>query len=289
MEVKNPLKGKAIVHEIDNLERIKKRDASIVRANKTMIVITKIVEASPFALSKPNIEYWNYNLTRADVRIPGGTRVINPQEFNALIVAGQAFALAIFAVITVFFNAPIGVMLSISTVFLGNTVPMRIVRSTVKVKDMEIVENFADFYLMIHYVLLASAGTPISGIMKSFDKTTNSDEMHRFIDVCIHNIDTYGEYEGTRHIGKHYREIPQVGKLMRLIRQANEGGDVRAELIGFRDELLAAKKHTIRKRMEKVIMQAKMSFNILLPILFQAIASAAAIYLEDLSLTGSFL
>ena len=289
MEVKNPLKGKAIVHEIDNLERIRKRDASIVRANKTMIVITKIVEASPFALSKPNIEYWNYNLTRADVRIPGGTRVINPQEFNALIVAGQAFALAIFAVITVFFNAPIGVMLSISTVFLGNTVPMRIVRSTVKVKDMEIVENFADFYLMIHYVLLASAGTPISGIMKSFDKTTNSDEMHRFIDVCIHNIDTYGEYEGTRHIGKHYREIPQVGKLMRLIRQANEGGDVRAELIGFRDELLAAKKHTIRKRMEKVIMQAKMSFNILLPILFQAIASAAAIYLEDLSLTGSFL
>ena len=142
---------------------------------------------------------------------------------------------------------------------------------------------------MIHYVLLASAGTPISGIMKSFDKTTNSDEMHRFIDVCIHNIDTYGEYEGTRHIGRHYREIPQVGKLMRLIRQANEGGDVRAELVGFRDELLAAKKHTIRKRMEKVIMQAKMSFNILLPILFQAIASAAAIYLEDLSMTGSFL
>ena len=55
--------------------------------------------------------------------------------------------------------------------------------------------------------------------------------MHRFVDCCIHYIDTYGEYEATKFITRQYREIPQVGKLMRLIRQANEGGDVRAELV----------------------------------------------------------
>jgi hypothetical protein len=76
---------------------------------------------------------------------------------------------------------------------------------------------------------------------------------------------------------------------MRLIRQANESGDVRAELLGFRDELLAAKKYAISKRMEKLVNQAKMSFNILLPVLLQAILSAMAIYIEDLKLTSTFM
>ena len=80
-----------------------------------------------------------------------------------------------------------------------------------------------------------------------------------------------------------------MGKLMRLIRQNNDGGDVRAELIGFRNELLSAKKYAIRKRMEKLILKANRSFNILLPILVQAIISAMAIYFKDISMTSSFL
>jgi hypothetical protein len=76
---------------------------------------------------------------------------------------------------------------------------------------------------------------------------------------------------------------------MRLIRQANEGGDVRAELVGFRTELLEARKYAIQKRMEKLVMKAKASFNILVPILIQAVISAMAIYFEDLSLTSTFL
>lgn len=89
--------------------------------------------------------------------------------------------------------------------------------------------------------------------MKSYQKTTDSEEMKHFVDVCVHYIDTYGEYDATRHIAKAYREIPEVAKLMRLIRQANEGGDVKAELIGFRNELLNARRHAIENRMNKLI------------------------------------
>lgn len=289
LEIKNPLTGRALSTELDHLERVRKRDESIIRANKLMLTVTNIIENSPFSLSKSLHDYWKYNLERADIRIPGGARVIRPQELNALIKSAQIIMSILCGIIVILFSAPVGAMLFIATLVIGSTLPMQIIRSMVKVKDMEIIENFADFYLMIHYVLLASSGTPISSVMKSFDKTTDSKEMHRFIDVCVHNIDTFGEYEATRHIARHYREIPQVGKLMRLIRQANEGGDVRAELVGFRDELLAAKKYAIEKRMNKLIEQAKLSFNILLPILFQAIVSAMAIYVEDLKLTSTFM
>jgi hypothetical protein len=286
-EVKNPLKGKALTNELKYLDQVKKRDASIIKANRTMQSITKIIEKSPLALSKSYIEYWSYNLSRANIRIPGGSRIIKPEEFNAIISVVELFVVAIGVIITIFVNMPFGVMLIILAITLASVLPMGYVRSIVISKDSEIVENFADFYLMIHYVLMASAGTPLTSIMKSYDKTTDSEDMHRFIDVCIHYIDTYGEYEGTRYIAKQYREINEVGKLMRLIRQANEGGDVRAELIGFRNELLNAKRYELQKRMDKLVLKAKMSFNILVPVLIQAIISAMAIYLDDLSLTST--
>lgn len=288
LEIRSPFKGKAITNELDLLDRIKKHDDNVIRANRSLASITKIIENTPLRLDKSYIDYWTYNLERADVRVPGGYRVIKPQEFNALIKAAEVILVAFFLLIAIFISIPVGLVAIIVIVAVASTLPMMAVRSTVKVKDNEIVENFADFYLMLHYVLLASAGTPIAGIMKSYDKTTSSKEMHRFINVCIHYIDTYGEYEATRFISRQYREIPQVGKLMRLIRQSNEGGDVRAELIGFRNDLLSAKKYAIRKRMEKVVMKAKMSFNILMPILVQAVISAMAIYADDLSLTSSF-
>lgn len=289
LEVRNPFKGKALTNELEHLDRVRKRDESIVRNNRIISTVTKIIENSPFALSRSYVDYWSYNLERANVRIPGGSRVMRPQEFNALIKIVELAVIGLSILITVLISAPVGVMLFVVTVVLASTLPMQTIRQTVKAKDNEIVENFANFYLMLHYVLLASAGTPISGVMKSFDKTTDSEEMHRFIDVCIHYIDTYGEYEATRYISRQYREIPQVGKLMRLIRQANEGGDVRAELIGFRNELLAAQKYAISKREEKIVKTAQASFNILVPILIQAILSAMMIYLEDLQLTSTFL
>lgn len=287
LAVKNPLRGRALSHELNHLDKVKKHDESIIRANKTLNLLTKIIERTPLAMDKSSIEYWQYNLSRANVRVPGGMRVIKPIEFNAVVKTVGVLVAIVALIITLLINAPAGVMLFIMDVVFASTLPMMMIRNIVKQKDMEIVENFANFYLMLHYVLLASAGTPIIDILKSYDKTTESEEMHRFIDVCVHYIDTYGEYNATRYIAKQYREISQVGKLMRLIRQANEGGDIRAELIGFRNELLQAKVYAMEQRRDKLIARARASFNILMPILVQAIASAAAIYMDDLSIAGS--
>lgn len=287
LKVKSPFRGKAITSELTHLDKVQRRDEYIVQANKRISTLTKIIEKTPFSLDPSNIDYMTYNLERADIRIPGGYRVYRPQEYNAMVKTVQAFIILIGLFILIF-NAPMGAVIILLTIIFGNSIPMMYIRSLVKSKDEEIVDNFADFYLMLHYVLLASAGTPMASMIKSYDKTTSSEEMHKFVDVCLHFIDTYGEYGSTRYIAKQYREIPEVGKLMRLIRQANEGGDVRAELIGFRNELIAAKKYSIQKRMEKAVMKAKASFNILLPILIQAVISAMAIYFSDLKLTSSF-
>ena len=289
LKVRNPFRGKTVVRELNHMTNVRKHDEAIIRANKMIRIATNIVEKSPFAMNKLNIEYWAYNLTRADVRIPGGARVMQPEEFNAIVKIITFLVCVIGVVLAIFINIALGTLICLLAIIFSSTMPLTFVRTTVRKKDAEIINNFADFYLMIHYVLLANASTPISGIMKSYDKTTNSDEMHRFVNICIHYIDTYGEFEATHHIAKVYREIPEVGKLMRLIRQANEGGDVRAELMGFRNELLEAKKYAIEKRMNKLINRAKASFNILMPILVQAIISAMAIYLEDLKGVTSFL
>lgn len=287
LNVRNPFRGKTITKELNHIENVRKHDEAILRANSLIKAFTNLIEKSPFAMSDLNKDYWVYNLTRADIRIPGKARVYRPEEFHAVITTIQIVVCIIALILAVFINLTLGIVIIGVTLVLGSTLPMMIIRSTVKNKDMEIVEHFADFYLMLHYVLLASASTPLSGVMKSYDKTTNSAEMHKFIDTCIHYIDTYGEFEATNYIAKQYREIPEVGKLMRLIRQANEGGDVRAELMGFRNELLAAKKYAIEKRMEKLVARAKASFAILMPILIQAIISAMAIYFDDLGIAAT--
>lgn len=287
LQVRNPLRGKAITHELDHLDKVKKRDEAILRSNRMIQFFTNIIEGSFLKLDKSYIDYHTYNLTRANIRIPGKYRIMKPQEFNAIVKTYMMIGVAVGLLTSLLVSSVLGVFIVILSIFIAITIPMRVVRGIVKSKDMEIVLNFADFYLMIHYTLLASAGTPIAGIMKSYDKTTDSEEMHRFIDVCIHYIDTYGEYEGTRYIAKQYREINEVGKLMRLIRQANEGGDVRAELMGFRQELLDAKKYVIEKKMDKLVMKAKISFNILIPILVQAVISAMAIYFDDIMAAGA--
>lgn len=289
LKVRNPMRGKIITKELEHLDNVKKHDESIIRANRMISSFTSVVEHSPFAFNKSNSDYWAYNLSRANIRIPGGVRLMKPEEFNAIVVSTVALICSISMVIGILFNLTLGFVLFSASIVLGSTLPMIIVRQKVKEKDLEITENFADFYLMIHYVLLASASTPISGIMKSYDKTTDSVEMHRFIDVCIHYIETYGEFEATSYIANQYREIPEIAKLMRLIKQVNEGADIRAELVGFREELLDAKEYAIQKRMEKLVMKAKASFNILMPVLIQAIVSAMAIYLDDLGVASTFI
>ena len=288
-KVKSPFKSKGIISEMDYIEQVKKRDASILRAQQMMTNITRIVEMTPFNLAKSQVEYWQYNLNRADIRIPGKTRIMKAEEFNAVIKMVTFAVVVIGVTMAIIANALLGAVIIMSAIMISSFMPMAIVRQTVKAKDMEIKEHFSDYYLMIHYVLIANANTPLDRIMRSFARTTDSKEMKRYVDVCIHYIDTYGEYEATRHIAKDYKELPEVGKLMRLIRQANEGGDIEAELNGFRQELIAAKRYAITKRMEKLVSRARASFNVLMPILIQAIISAMSIYWKDLGGASNFL
>ena len=287
--IRSPFKGKGITRELDYMDKVRKHDLSVMRANKMMTWMANFVAHTPFNLSTTSREYWNYNLSRAGIKIPGGARLMRAQEFHGMVTFAAMCCAAVSIIILVFVNSILGWLLLITIVVSAATMPMAMIRGTVREKDLEIKENFADYYLMLHYVLISSSSTPLEGIMKSYAKTTSSKEMQRYIDACVHYIDTYGEYEATRYIAKDFREIPEVGKLMRLIRQANEGGDIEAELMGFRTELLKAKQYALEKRMEKLIARARASFNLLMPILVQAILSAMAIYISDLGLMSTFM
>lgn len=287
--IKSFRKGKGIISELDYIDKVRKRDASILRQNKFISYITGVVESTAFKSNKANKEYLEYNLERAGVKIPGGSRYMRADEFNAIVVAISAAVIAVSLIVMILANYVIGIVMVIFTIVVAGTMPMMYLRQTVKVKDDEIRANFSDFYLMLHYVLIAGAKTPLSGIMRSYAKTTDSKEMKHLVDVCTHYMETYGEYAGTQYIAKSYREIPAMGKLMRLIRQANEGGDIESELLGFRAELLNEKRYTIERRTDKLINRARASFNILLPILLQAILSAMSIYLSDMGLIQTFV
>lgn len=282
--IRSILKGRAIRTELKYIDEVKHRDEYIIRTNNNIRRITRFIENTPFSLNKAYRDYWNYNINRAGIRIPGGSRYMKAEEFNALIQMVALFSMGIAILIIAFINSMLGWVLLIFVIVITNYCPMMIVRQMVKEKDMEIRSNFADFYLMIHYVLIASSGTPLISVLKSYEKTTTSKEMHRLVDVCTHYIDTYGEYEATRYIAKDFRELPEIGKLMRLIRQVNEGGNIKAELLGFRTELINEKKYNMGKKMEKLVGRAKLSFNILMIVLVQAILSAMSIYLSDLGL-----
>lgn len=288
-KVKSPFRGRGVASELTYIEQVRKRDASILRANKAIKWATDLIEGTPLCLSKERIDYWQYNLNRANVRVPGKSRVIKAVEFNAIIKVVTMAICAVGIIIILIANVILGMLLIGFTVVVSSMMPITFLRQIVKSKDMEIKENFADYYLMLHYVLIAGANTPIESIMKSFAKTTNSKEMKQYIDVCIHHIDTYGEYEATRHIAKDYRELPEVGKLMRLIRQVNEGGSIESELQGFRAELINAKRYALSKKMDRLVIKARASFNILMPILVQAVISAMSIYWSDMGLMSTIL
>lgn len=282
-------KGRGITNELNYIIKVRKYDARVIQYNKLIARVTKFVEHSPFRMNNSETEYLEYNIRRANVRIPGGSRVYKGSEFHAMVVFISFCICLVGLFVTVFANYIIGIMIIISTIVLSGTLPMMILRGIVKDKDLEIKENFADFYLMLHYVLLANSKTPLVSVMKSYAKTTDSTEMIHLVDVCIHYMDTYGEYEGTTHISNAYREIPLIGKLMRLIRQKLAGADVDTELMGFRKELLDAKRYAIEKRTDKLINRAKASFNLLMPILFQAVLSAMSIYFSDMGLIRTFV
>lgn len=286
--IKSFRKGKGITSEINNVNEIKSRDKFILQSNKWLGRITRLVQKTPFNIPSNTKEYMQYNLNRAGIKVPGGFRNMSAEEFNAIVKLTGVTMLVLGLLVTLLFSSIFGLMVIVSTIVITGILPMKMVRQVVKEKDREIKENFSDFYLMLHYVLIIGGQTPLDKLMRSYAKTTDSLEMARFVDNCVGHIDTNGEYGATMLIARDYREIAEVGKLMRLIKQMYDGADIQQELLGFRAELMKEKKYIIEKKMNKLIANAQRSFNILTIILIQAIISAMALYLPDISSITTF-
>lgn len=278
------MKSRGIRKELKNIQELKNRDEYIIKVNKVMGLMSSRVENSAFRLSLQSKEFMQYNINRAGITVPGGFRIMNAEEFNAVIKIVTAALLVVSLLIAVIKSMSLGIMLAVIVLMLSGSLPMIVLRSIVAAKDAEIVKNFLDYYLMIHYVLISGANTPLDKIMRSYYKITESQEMKRFIDNCVNHIETYGEYQATNLITKDYREIAEVGKLMRLIRQLYDGSDIEQDLMGFRSELIKNKRYEIEDTMNKIVTKARLSFNILTILLVQAILSAMSIYLPDLGM-----
>lgn len=277
-----------INNAISNIEKLRERDKAIIKINKALQTLTNIVQGSIFRLDKNTKNYYAYNLKRAGIKVPGGYRYLEAEEFNAIIICAGAVLISLSLAIFLILNPIFGVVCMVASLTAVSVLPMVIIRSIVTKRNKEIRENFMDLYLMLHYNLLLGGDTPIEKIMGSYAKATDSEEMKRFVENCIGHIDIHGEYNATMHIARDYKEIPEVNKLMRLIRQLHEGGDVKQELLGFRDELIKDRKYHLERKMNKLVSKARFSFNLLMIILFQAILSAMAIYIPDLQGIGSF-
>lgn len=282
--VKSVLKMKGLAKEIDNINSMRSRDLYVMGANKIMKSITNIFEKSPLRSNKGNKDYIDYNLKRADIRVIGGFRPMVMEEFYAIIKAITILLCVISIVIGIVINPSLGVVLVAGLIVSSNIIPMVVVRNIVMQKDLIIKENFFDMYCKLHHSLAAGGVTPINKLLQIYAKTTDNPEMLRFVDNCCNLIETYNEYGATTLIADEYREIAEVGKLMRLIKQQADGADITSELIGFREELIEQEKYRLSMKVDKDITKVKATFNILIILLAQAVLSAVALYFPDMSM-----
>ncbi len=286
---KSFIKGKSVSATLDRLNKSKSHDEYVINSIKFLSNISKLVQRTPFSIYGTKEEYLGYNLVRANVRIPGGQRAMSAVEFNAVrvLIIGILMILGVF--ITLLINSIMGICLIVLVTVCGDIMPMQILRSIVQAKDKEINIHFPDCYFMLHYILMTGAKAPISKILQTYSKTTESEELRQFIEVWVGYIDTYGEQEATKFMAREYREINSVCKLMRVIKQLFNGDEVTNELIGFKQELIIQKKIYMKDRMDKTIAKAMGSFKLIMIILAQAILSAMSIYLPDMGGMGNFL
>lgn len=275
--------------EIANVYALKQLDKAKIKAEKRLAAIVRLVSKTPFTLTNSEKEYFKYNLERADIKVIDGKRYMTPDEYNATLQIFKGIALIVGVIVGILANIGIGLILIAGAIALISTLPNVWLRAKVESKDTQIKENFLKLYLMMHYNLTDGGKEPIEKAMKAYSKAADNQEMLKFVDRCVDEIETHGEYNATDLITKAYKEIPQVGKLMRIIRQIHDGGETATELDGFKKELIKEEGYKRQRVVKKLVAIAKASFYVLYIILFQAIISAAAIYLPDLSSATSIL
>lgn len=275
--------------ELENIRSLKRKETRIVRRQSLTRKLKSLVHALGLDPDPVYVEYMNYNLKRAGILDATKERPLDAFEYNAYKKAGIALTTSASIIIMFLFNATIGFILLCLSLLCWAVIPDMIVRNSAALKDAEIRDNFFDFYAEIHYVLRDGAKTPLSRVVRSYARNSiDKPEMQRFANNIADLIDLHGEYESTQYISKEYRELPEVTKLMRLIRQFNENADIKNDLEGFRNQLLTEERLKIEKRQQKLIKMARMSFNILMIVLMQAILSAMMIYIKDLGGVGNF-
>lgn len=272
--------------EIANINNLRKLDAYIIKRNKQLSFITKFIENLGLGVDRSRISYLEYNLKRAGLKNPGGQRVLTPQEYNAIIKA-LILVFVCFGLLITLFSVTIGIIVIVLGVSFMSFVPDTILRDIVVRKDAVIRRNFFDFYGELHYPIVGNEGTPLVKILRNYAKVDLLPEMQEFTNDVADIFDLHGEYEGTKYVAQEYKEIPEVSKLMRLIRQYHDGADVVNDMMGFREQLLLQQQMQIDKFCDKIIRRARSSFYLIYIILFQAIISAMAIYLPDLGNIGS--
>lgn len=271
--------------EISNINNLRKRDAYIIKRNKQLAWITKLIESSGLGVDRSRLSYLEYNLKRAGVKNPGGQRVLTPQEYNA-IIKGLMLLFCSIGILLCLVNVTLGLSLVILSIAVLSFVPDTLLRDIVVKKDAAIRRNFFDFYGELHYPIVGNEGTPLVKILRNYAKVDLVPEMKEFTNDVADIFDLHGEYEGTKYVAQEYKEIPEVSKLMRLIRQYHDGADVVNDMMGFREQLLLQQQMQIDKFCEKIIRKARSSFYLIYIILFQAILSAMAIYIPDLGNIG---
>lgn len=289
LNIQNPFSKKGIELELGYAKAIKKRDEKILKATRRLKFITNIIQHSPFGIDDYQKDNLNYKLTRAGYKQPDGKKTLKAEEYNAIIKTGQFLGLLIGITLGIFISMPLGIIIVFLVVLMGSLIPNTLLYAKVKEKDDIILKNFSDFYLMIHYNLISGSNKTIVKTIRSYKNSTKNPVMQEFADDCIFEFETKGDLMGAIALSNKYKELAIVCKLMRLIKQSNEGADIVQELLGFREEIIDAKKEELQKKADKLIQIARTSFVIIYIILAQAILSAMAIYLDDLGGIGGFL
>lgn len=274
--------------ELANISRLKKRDAYIIKRNKQLAQLTALVESLGFGIDKSRTSFLEYNLRRAGIKNPGGQRNLTPQEYNAVIKGLMAVFIAIGLLLAIF-NFALGVTVALLGIGVLSIVPDLMLRDAVVRKDSIIRHNFFDFYGELHYPIVGNESEPLVKILRNYAKVDLVPEMKEFTNNVADMFDLHGEYEGTKFVAQEYKEIPEVSKLMRLIRQYHDGADVVNDMMGFREQLLLQQQMQIDKACEIILRKARSSFNLIYIILIQAILSAMAIYLPDLGSVNSLI
>lgn len=285
--IRTVMKHKGLANELETIRALRQRDLYVIKANKWMSFITNLFEQSIFKCNKSNKEYIDYNLKRANVRVIGGFRPMVMEEFYSIVKLFTAILCVMGVVLGVAVSPVVGLVVVILSIWGSTILPMIVVRNIVKSRNATVKRNFFDMYCKLHYSLYAGGVTPINKLLSIYAKTTDNPEMLRFVDNCNNLIETYNEYGATTLIADEYREIAEVGKLMRLIKQQADGADIKAELIGFREELIEQEKYRLSVITNKNIAKVKRSFMLLMILLGQVIISAMTIYFPDLGILTS--